>query len=387
LQKKKPLIPLKLTDGYEADGWLGLLLGTSMWYALYGDSLSSTAAFEDRMNSLCREIGMRGRADAMATTEVEAEPTVADVVVSDDDEILRVELQAFRPKQLRERAAAEGLDEDAIEDALDADSPKATLINLVIRRIASRGPAARVVSLLERGGEACAEMLTSALEHAMDVLEEVSVSLPRKSRRSLRDVSDRVETSLESVDAEWCDGVARCSDDDLECLSGLIVCVLGLSSANGGPDVSGTASDAVDSLNRCGRIVVQSIGLLSESSGEDGAKPRREGVLIALESLRGLSEARLESVCADEAAVHDTVGQRLSVLDACVGDEAVSGCMALHTLGCRNGIALCGIVEALEWLANLYNSWIKYIAAGGDDYAGGAASHIVINLVMLECGT
>eukprot|EP01046_Picozoa_sp_COSAG06_P130475 COSAG06_NODE_79972_length_105_cov_11454.000000_1_plen_35_part_11 len=29
LQKKKPLIPLMLVQGYEADGWLGLLLGTS----------------------------------------------------------------------------------------------------------------------------------------------------------------------------------------------------------------------------------------------------------------------------------------------------------------------------------------------------------------------
>ena len=27
------LIPLKLTQGYEADGWLGLLLGTLLWYA------------------------------------------------------------------------------------------------------------------------------------------------------------------------------------------------------------------------------------------------------------------------------------------------------------------------------------------------------------------
>ena len=38
-QKKKAIVPLKLTDGYEADGWLGLLLGTSMWYAFYGSTL------------------------------------------------------------------------------------------------------------------------------------------------------------------------------------------------------------------------------------------------------------------------------------------------------------------------------------------------------------
>ena len=65
LQKKKALIPLMLTQGYEADGWLGLLLGTSMWYAYYGETLRSASAFESRMDGLCRELGCRGRADAL----------------------------------------------------------------------------------------------------------------------------------------------------------------------------------------------------------------------------------------------------------------------------------------------------------------------------------
>ena len=65
LQKKKALIPLKLVDGYEADGWLGLMLGTSMWYALYGDTITSGSVFENRMAALSREIGSRGRADAV----------------------------------------------------------------------------------------------------------------------------------------------------------------------------------------------------------------------------------------------------------------------------------------------------------------------------------
>ena len=46
LQKKKPMIPLMMQEGYEADGWLGLLLGTSVWYALYGEALSSESAFD-----------------------------------------------------------------------------------------------------------------------------------------------------------------------------------------------------------------------------------------------------------------------------------------------------------------------------------------------------
>ena len=43
LQKKKAMIPLMMQEGYEADGWLGLLLGTSLWYALYGSCLLYTS--------------------------------------------------------------------------------------------------------------------------------------------------------------------------------------------------------------------------------------------------------------------------------------------------------------------------------------------------------
>ena len=51
-QKKKAIVPVKLTDGYEADGWLGLLLGSSLWYAFYGVVLESDSAFEVRTISI-----------------------------------------------------------------------------------------------------------------------------------------------------------------------------------------------------------------------------------------------------------------------------------------------------------------------------------------------
>ena len=49
LQKKKPLVPLMLMQGYEADGWLGLLLGTSMWYALYGAEMLIASGVMDAL--------------------------------------------------------------------------------------------------------------------------------------------------------------------------------------------------------------------------------------------------------------------------------------------------------------------------------------------------
>ena len=83
LQKKKPFIPLKLVHGYEADGWLGLMLGTSMWYAFYGETLSSESAFETRMASLSREIGVCGRADAVVAASMET--ASGDVTLVSDD--------------------------------------------------------------------------------------------------------------------------------------------------------------------------------------------------------------------------------------------------------------------------------------------------------------
>lgn len=51
---------LLLREGYEADGWLGLLLGTSLWYGLFGQTLEP-GPFERKMDDLARELGPRGR--------------------------------------------------------------------------------------------------------------------------------------------------------------------------------------------------------------------------------------------------------------------------------------------------------------------------------------
>jgi hypothetical protein len=121
LQKKKPLIPLMLVQGYEADGWLGLLLGTSMWYGFYGDALSSESGFEGRMDALSREIGMRGRADVTLTAAAELDATP-----------LHQEFMKLRPTQLKQRARESGVDAAAIDATDDADVPKEALIALLL---------------------------------------------------------------------------------------------------------------------------------------------------------------------------------------------------------------------------------------------------------------
>ena len=136
LQKKKVLVPLMLTQGYEADGWLGLLLGTSMWYAMYGDTLASDQAFEDRVAALCREIGARGRADA-AVAAVPAVPPQAVNTAAFEPEpeacaSLREELQALRVRDLVRRAREAEIDEGVILDAQDSDLPRAALLELLV---------------------------------------------------------------------------------------------------------------------------------------------------------------------------------------------------------------------------------------------------------------
>ena len=48
-------------DGYSAKGWLGMLLGVRLWYGFYGSVLESEAAFNGKVDELCRELGERGK--------------------------------------------------------------------------------------------------------------------------------------------------------------------------------------------------------------------------------------------------------------------------------------------------------------------------------------
>ena len=142
---------------------------------------------------------------------------------------LRAELEGMRKGALRKRAVAAGVDESAQEQAADdAEDSKAALVALVLEQEAGGaaaaggrprdGPAGRTVSALNAGGETAADALSGALDHAMDVLEQLSVSSPRKSRRSVFELMESVDELSELMDSEWCDGVSRCSSERLEAL-------------------------------------------------------------------------------------------------------------------------------------------------------------------------
>jgi WD40 repeat protein len=51
-QRKKPMLPLMLEEGYVPSGWLGFLLGTKLWYGFIGDAMKTEVAFAAKMNEL-----------------------------------------------------------------------------------------------------------------------------------------------------------------------------------------------------------------------------------------------------------------------------------------------------------------------------------------------
>ena len=50
---------------------------------------------------------------------------------------LRAELEGMRLKELRQRARAEGVGADEMEEAADSDEPKAAMVELLLQRAAA----------------------------------------------------------------------------------------------------------------------------------------------------------------------------------------------------------------------------------------------------------
>ena len=77
MQNECDMIALMLQKDYKANGWLGLILGTRLWYGFWDADEDDDAAFEKRVDGLCNEIGDRGRLmlpEAVPPPEFQPEP-------------------------------------------------------------------------------------------------------------------------------------------------------------------------------------------------------------------------------------------------------------------------------------------------------------------------
>ena len=127
MQREVPTIPLMLVDGYRADGWLGMLIGTRMWYGFFGSVLSDDALFDGKVSELCRDLGERGR---------QGQTTEGDFIGEVDEG--RGQL-LFQPadltiKDLRAKARAAGATADQLESASDADDMRQALVAILLQQ-------------------------------------------------------------------------------------------------------------------------------------------------------------------------------------------------------------------------------------------------------------
>lgn len=60
-QQGVDMIPLMMQKDYSPKGWLGLVLGSRLWYAMWDAEKDSDAAFDRRLSAVVREIGDRGK--------------------------------------------------------------------------------------------------------------------------------------------------------------------------------------------------------------------------------------------------------------------------------------------------------------------------------------
>eukprot|EP01043_Picozoa_sp_COSAG02_P052253 COSAG02_NODE_5599_length_4198_cov_5.262503_2_plen_990_part_01 len=309
------------------------------------------------------------------------------------DPWLIAELEASRVTALQLRALAEGVAADAIEDALDEHNPKAALIGLIVATVQQRGPADRLLLCLSGGGDAAADAIDRVLEQGIHAFEQLLVASPRRERKSAREALASLERASEMVDSAWCDGMCVCGDDELSVLVGHLLGVEALSSCEGVSDASvpdrvSMVSEMVECLDRCGSRVVQSVCLLRRLCSSDSSSS--VSCAGALEVLRGLSPERVrgEEVCdRDEVAAFELVMGRMSECGECVGDEVVSGCMSLFTLGCRIGLTVCGESDALIVLSSgLLARWYEHACGsrGEVDLVSGSALGALYTLASSE---
>ena len=262
---------------------------------------------------------------------------------------LRAELRCLSVGALRKQVRAAGVDGDVLEGARDSDDPKAALVELLVQRRRDVGALADVLPALKAGGKEADSVLGACLEHAVEVLDLVSMSLGRRERKSVMGLLDRVDRVVSDVGLDWCEGLVQCSVAELEMLGSSVVAVTalvmgGAGGGGGGEASSGAAQSAVlellDCVERCGSAVLRALAVLS------GGEQSEEVLVIALEALRLMSDDHQESVSMEEVAAG------IAILPHLVDERllSVSANMALFTLACRNGIELClaeGVWEAL----------------------------------------
>ena len=228
---------------------------------------SATLAAAATLAAVAAVVGVRGCAAAAATGEA-AQAALRERTVG----------------ALRKQAVASGVPDDAVERALDSNNPKVELIELILQYTAAQGPARRLLADLQQGGAHAVGALTSGMENALAKLEQAGAASPRKVRRELLELADRLESAIDAINAELCDRLGGCAESDLEDLCAAVVRVL--ESTTGGAAVAADVVDLLDALDRLGSMVPQSLATLGGSGSDAAADAALQSMQTELRAMR-----------------------------------------------------------------------------------------------------
>eukprot|EP01050_Picozoa_sp_SAG11_P012457 SAG11_NODE_1384_length_5070_cov_110.918527_4_plen_262_part_01 len=252
-----------------------------MWYALYGETLTRSEVFEEKMLGLCRELGERGKlsrgagvkeAGGGASADADGASLGRDSVLAvlkggehggaeavtkhlngnENQLSLRSELDGLRVRDLRARAIDSGISSDEVDEALVSEDAKPALIALLLASHVEVQGAQELEALLRTSDKESGRRAAVAIaEHAIEVLEACLNSTPRRGRKSLRELLGRTEALAECLesDRQWCESVSRASVKQLASLAASLAAVMELSASQ--PGAAEAVAASVSELIAC----------------------------------------------------------------------------------------------------------------------------------------
>jgi hypothetical protein len=190
-----------------------------------------------------------------------------------------------------------------------------------------------LVELLQVGDDEAVAALAATLEHAVKVLDTLSLSEPRRGRKTIKALSERVEGVLEGIDeGDLAAQVAVCDEVSLASLCERLCAVEAL---RGSEDCEAAAAvtcveAALEKLERCSDPVVGASCALAS----DVAAKRLRGLSV----LSALPRVKLEEVCEAEVDALPVLLQLYCVPEEdCSCSDRSAALLGLLTLIFRRG--------------------------------------------------
>jgi hypothetical protein len=193
-QQQKPMIPLMMQRNFTPNGWLGLLLGTKLWYPLYDSQGVDDATFAAKLDPIVREIGDRGKVKTARISEGTPPPAQA---------LARVHNPTQAPALASTPPGRNAWAPEAVSTAVQHMSPSLQMSPMAqqVQQPQSVASLSDIVAILrEQRDEAKADRL--AMEAKLERQRLDAEAERTQAKADLAEVQARMEARLEQQQAE-----------------------------------------------------------------------------------------------------------------------------------------------------------------------------------------